>query len=159
MLLGVLITGVLVCRLLPPSAWTRGVEIGLCYVVLGAACVRALRGLWLVLALTVLAGAAAASLTFPAYHFVMLTHLPNVVPLFFLWEWSRSMPAGTRRAFRAANLAWVIGIPALLLSGAFDTLLRATPTGFGGLGGVAAFEPVRLAAAYAPPALAADMGM
>ena len=28
-----------------------------------------------------------------------------------------------------------------------------------GLGGVAAFEPAKLAAAYAPPALAADMGM
>ena len=54
-LLGVLITGVLVCRLLPVSAATRAVEIGLCYLVLGVACVRALRGTWLALALAVLA--------------------------------------------------------------------------------------------------------
>jgi hypothetical protein len=158
-LLGTLITGVLICRLLPVSAATRGVEIGLCYVVLGAACVRALRGAWLALALLVLATAAAASFTFPAYHFVMLAHLHNVVPLFFLWEWSRTMTPGLRRGFRAANLAWVVGVPALLLAGVFDPFLRALPTGFGGLGGVAAFEPVKLAAAYAPPALAADMGM
>jgi hypothetical protein len=160
-LLGVLITGVLICRLLPVSGVTRGVEIGLCYVVLGAACVRALthRPLWLVAALLLVAAAAAVSLTFPAYHFVVLTHLHNVVPLFFLWEWSRGMAAGARRAFRAVNLAWVIGVPALILAGAFDWLLRAAPAAFGGLGGVAAFEPGRLAASYAPPALAADMGV
>jgi hypothetical protein len=89
----------------------------------------------------------------------MLTHLHNVVPLFFLWEWSRSMTPALRRGFRAANLAWVIGIPALLLVGVFDALLRAAPAGFGGLGGVAAFDPDRLAASYAPPALAADLGL
>jgi hypothetical protein len=69
------------------------------------------------------------------------------------------MAAGARRAFRAVNLAWVIGVPALILAGAFDWLLRAAPAAFGGLGGVAAFEPGRLAASYAPPALAADMGV
>jgi hypothetical protein len=41
-LLGALITGVVVCRLLPVSAVTRGVEIGLSYVLLACACV----GLW-----------------------------------------------------------------------------------------------------------------
>jgi hypothetical protein len=169
-LLGILISGVLVCRLLPPSAMTRSVEIGLSYVVLGAACVRALRGPWLALAAAVLAAAAGASLTFPAYHFVVLTHLHNVVPLFFLWEWSRVMAPHVRRAFRATNLAWVIAIPALFLAGAFDSLLRAAPAGLGelasrafgqggGLGGVAAFDPDRLAASYAPPALVDDMGM
>jgi hypothetical protein len=158
-LLGGLITGVLICRLLPPGAVTRSVEIGLCYVVLGAACVRALRGRWLALAFVVLGLAGAASLTFPAYHFVLLTHLHNVVPLFFLWEWSRSMTPTVRRGFRAANLAWVVGIPALLLAGVFDALLRAVPSGFGGLGGVVAFDPDRLAASYVPPALAADAGL
>jgi hypothetical protein len=159
-LMGALITGVLICRLLPVSGWTRGVEIGLCYVVLGAACVRALahRRLWMVAALSGLALAAVVSLTFPAYHFVVLTHLHNVVPLFFLWEWSRGFAAVPRWGFRAVNLAWVLGVPALILAGAFDALLRAAPAGFGGLGGVAAFEPGRLAASYAPPALAADLG-
>jgi hypothetical protein len=160
-LLGVLITGVLVCRLLPVSAVTRGVEIGLCYVVLGVAVVRALahRRLWMVAALAGLAVAAAVSLTFPAYHFVVLTHLHNLVPLFFLWEWSKGLSGPPRWGFRAANLAWVIGIPALILAGAFDGLLRAAPAGLGGLGGVAAFEPGRLVASYAPPALAADLGI
>jgi hypothetical protein len=162
-MLGALITGVVVCRLLPVSAATRGVEIGLSYVLLAVACVRALSRWWLALALAVLAGALLTSLTFPAYHFVVLTHLHNVVPLFFLWEWSRGMAAGPRRGFRAVNLGWVVGVPALILAGVFDPLLRAVPATFGGLGGglggVAVFEPVRLAASYAPPALAADMGL
>jgi hypothetical protein len=128
-------------------------------VVLGTACVRGLRGRWLTLAIAVLAVAATASLTFPAYHFVMLTHLHNVVPLFFLWEWSRSMSPSARRGFRAANLAWVVGVPALLLAGVFDPVLRASAAAFGGLGGVAAFDPQRLAASYAPPALAGEMGL
>jgi hypothetical protein len=37
--------------------------------------------------------------------------------------------------------------------------LRTLPAGFGGLGGVAAFDPTKLAPLYAPPALVADMGM
>jgi hypothetical protein len=158
-LLGALITGVVVCRLLPVSAVTRGVEIGLSYVLLGVACVRSLVRWWRVLALGVLGVAAATSLVFPAYHFVVLTHLHNVVPLFFLWEWSRSLPPRARRIFRGVNLGWVLGVPALLLSGVFDALLRASPAAFGGLGGVAAFEPGRLVPTYAPPALAADMGL
>jgi hypothetical protein len=160
-LLAALITGILICRLLPVSDWSRGVEIGLSYVVLGIACVRALRDrpLWMAVALAVLAAAAGVSLTFPAYHFVVLSHLHNVVPLFFLWEWSRGMAAQARQWFRAVNLAWVLGIPALILAGVFDGLLRAVPAGLGGLGGVAAFDPGRLAASYAPPALAAEMGM
>jgi len=157
-LLGALITGVVVCRLLPVSAVTRGVEIGLSYVLLGVACVRSLARWWRVFALVALGGAAATSLVFPAYHFVVLTHLHNVVPLFFLWEWSRRLPDRARWLFRGVNLGWVLGVPALLLSGVFDPLLRAAPAAFGGLGGVAAFEPGRLAASYAPPALAADLG-
>jgi len=128
--LAALITGVFVCRLLPVSAGTRAVEIGLSYVLLAAACVRALRRrwVWLAVALAVLAGAAATSLAFPAYHFVVLTHLHNVVPLFFLWEWSRSIGGGRRRwAFRAVNVGWVLAIPGLLLAGAFDGVLRAAP--------------------------------
>jgi len=151
-LLGALITGVVVCRLLPVSAVTRGVEIGLSYVLLGVACVRSLARWWRVFALVVLGGAAATSLVFPAYHFVVLTHLHNVVPLFFLWEWSRRLPDRARWLFRGVNLGWVLGVPALLLSGVFDPLLRAAPAAFGGLGGVAAFEPGRLVPTYAPPA-------
>ena len=114
--------------------------------------------------LLALAGAGAGrprrSLAFPAYHFVVLTHLHNVVPLFFLWEWSRA-PARAGALARSGRRTWAgcSVVPALILAGVFDPLLRAAPAAFGGLGGVAAFEPGRLAAVYAPPALAADMGL
>jgi hypothetical protein len=162
-MLGVLVTGVLLCRLLPPGPGPRAAEIALSYVLLLVACVRVLgrhRPWWLVGSLVVLATAAVASFAFPAYHFVVLTHLHNVVPLFFLWEWSRTMGAGSRWPFRAVNLAWVVAVPGLMLAGAFDPLLRAAPAALAGFGGVAAFEPVRMAASYAPPAVAAgEMGL
>lgn len=155
-----LVTGVAVCRLVPLGGYSRAAEIVLCYGVLAAACVRMLRGRgWLLSgSLTVIGVAAATSLAFPAYHFVVLTHLHNVVPLFFLWEWSRVMPERTRRAFRAANVGWVLFIPALLLAGAFDGLLQASPAELGGFGGVTSFDPAQLAPAYTPPALS-DAGL
>jgi hypothetical protein len=70
------------------------------------------------------------------------------------------MGAGSRWPFRAVNLAWVVAVPGLMLAGAFDPLLRAAPAALAGFGGVAAFEPVRMAASYAPPAVAAgEMGL
>ncbi|MFJ1586392.1 hypothetical protein ACIOC1_24110 [Streptomyces sp. NPDC088197] len=141
-LLGALITGIVVCRLLPPSSATRTAEILLAYVLLAAACVHALRTRPVPLAAScaLLAGAAMASLAFPAYHFVVLAHLHNVVPLLFLWEWSRAMPRG-RAAFRAVQCGWVLVIPALLLSGALDGLL-----------GAGSGWTDRLALSYTPPA-------
>jgi hypothetical protein len=158
-LLAALITGVAVFRLLPVSAATRAGEIALSYGLLAVACVKALpvRRWWV--ALTVLAIAAAASLAYPAYHFVVLSHLHNVVPLFFLWEWSRSLDGGPRRAFRAANVGWVLVIPGLILAGVFDPLLRAAPAALGGFGGVAAFETSRLVPSYAFPAVAPELGL
>ncbi len=125
-LLAALISGVLICRLLPVSSATRAAEIALAYVVLAAACARVLPGrpAWLGLSLATLAGAAATSLAFPAYHFVVLTHLHNVVPLFFLWEWSRGFLGARQWAFRAVNIGWVLLVPGLILAGAFDALLR-----------------------------------
>ncbi len=154
-LLVALITGVLICRLLPPSTATRAAEIGLCYSLLGVACIRAWRHTprWLMAAAFILIVAAIASLAFPAYHFVVLTHLHNLVPLFFLWEWSHGMVRG-RTAFRIANVGWVLVIPALLLVGAFDGLLRTAPAALAGFGGVGSFDPGRLAVAYTPPAMA-----
>ena len=143
-----LITGVLVCRLLPGGAVTRAAEIVLCYVLLGVACARTWRSRvpLLALSLAVLALAAATSLAFPGYHFVVLTHLHNVVPLFFLWEWSRAVRSpGARTAFRASTVVWVFGVPALLLAGAFDRWLESSP------GAVAGFGVSRLAGAVTPP--------
>lgn len=155
-LLATLITGVLICRLLPVSTGTRAAEIVLSYVLLSVACVRALRGRWwwVTGSLAVLAIAAATSLTFPAYHFVVLSHLHNVVPLFFLWEFSAGLPPLPRRALRAANVGWVLVVPALILAGVFDAVLRTAPAALGGFGGVAQFEAGRLATSYAPPVFA-----
>ena len=44
-----------------------------------------------------LAVAAYASFCYPAYHFVVLTHLHNLVPLVFLWDWARRLPAADAR--------------------------------------------------------------
>jgi len=158
-LLVALVTGVMVCRLLPPGNGSRAAEIGLSYVLLAVACIRCLaprRG-WLVLSLAVLALAASVSFAFPAYHFVVLSHLHNVVPLFFLWEWSASLRPGRRGLFRAVNLGWVLVVPGLILSGLFDPVLRAAPAALGGLG---SFEVAGLVRTYAPPSLVpTDMGV
>jgi hypothetical protein len=158
-LLVALVTGVMVCRLLPPGNGSRAAEIGLSYVLLAAACVRSVahRKGWLTLAVAVLALAATVSFAFPAYHFVVLSHLHNVVPLFFLWEWSASLRPGRRGLFRAVNLGWVLVVPGLILSGLFDPVLRAAPAALGGLG---SFEVAGLVRTYAPPSLVpTDMGV
>jgi len=158
-LLVALVTGVMVCRLLPPGNGSRAAEIGLSYVLLAVASVRCLgpRRSWLSLSLAVLALAASVSFAFPAYHFVVLSHLHNVVPLFFLWEWSASLRPGRRGLFRAVNLGWVLVVPGLILSGLFDPVLRAAPAALGGLG---SFEVAGLVRTYAPPSLVpTDMGV
>lgn len=149
-LLAVLITGIVVCRLLPSGAWPRTAEILLVYGLLATACAFALRRSPAVLAVAVavLALAAAASTAFPAYHFVVLTHLHNLVPLLFLWEWSADLRRG-RGAFRAVQIGWVVVVPGLLLAGAFDGWLAS---GAADLGAFGSHHPEQLAAAYTPPA-------
>lgn len=141
-LLAALISGIVLCRVLPAGTASRDGEILLAYGLLAAACVHALRQRPAVLAAScaVIAAAATASLSFPDYHFVVLTHLHNVVPLLFLWEWSKGMRRG-RRAFRAVQVGWVLVIPALILSGALD-----------GLMGAGSAWTARLSVSYTPPA-------
>jgi len=151
-----LISAIVVCRIagLYIGQPARYAEILLGYAVLAAGCAHALRGRWLAGAGAVLALAAAVSLAWPGYHFVVLAHLHNVVPLFFLWEWSGRLRGG-RGWFRAVQLAWVLGVPALVLAGAADGLL----TGFDATT-VAAFagDPARIVALSAPPGSAAIIG-
>lgn len=141
-LLLALSTGIVLCRLAPVGELSRAAEICLAYGLLAVACGYGLRGRPAALAgaVGVLVLAAGCSLTYPAYHFVVLTHLHNLVPLLFLWEWSRGLLRG-RRLFRAVQLTWVVGLPLLLLFGAFDRWLADG-------GG----ETDRLSAAYTPPA-------
>ena len=60
-------------------------------------------------AASILAAAAYASFSFPAYHFVVLTHLHNLVPLIFLWDWAGRIAAPRARlAFRLTQLLWIV---------------------------------------------------
>ncbi|GAA0921676.1 hypothetical protein Vau01_069960 [Virgisporangium aurantiacum] len=117
-----LVSGIVVCRVaaLVVGAPARYAEIVIGYAVLAAATVVARnRVRYLVLAALVVA--VGASIRWPAYHFVVLAHLHNVVPLIFLWEWARRLPTNAARAgFRAVQVAWVLAAPALILAGAAD---------------------------------------
>jgi hypothetical protein len=138
-----LVSGIVVCRL----AGARTPEILLAYAVLAAGVVHAVRPTgWRVVALAGLGVAMAVSLSWPAYHFVVLAHLHNVVPLVFLWEWARTLPAG-RTAFRAAQLLWVLAIPALILAGVFDPWIAGGPSTVAAFAGT----PASVAAPVVPP--------
>ncbi|NUO91764.1 MAG: hypothetical protein HOQ18_13230, partial [Dermatophilaceae bacterium] len=129
-LLVALITAIVVCRLLAGVVGrpARLAEILLGYAVIALAARYGLDGRRRRVAWAVVGAAAVVSSAFPAYHFVVLTHLHNVVPLFFLWEWSRRItsPRG-RRAFRAVQLLWVVAIPAVVLLGLVDGSLSTDP--------------------------------
>ncbi len=155
-LLLVFITVIAACRVWPDGGVrARRVEVLSAYALLAAAWwwVRAtLARAAAAAGWVALGAAAAASLTLLDYHFVVLVHLHNIVPLCFLWEWSRRLPAG-RNVFRAVNLAWVAVLPALVLVGAFDRVLRGTTARLGPLG---TFTPASLSSAYTPPAWATE---
>ncbi|HEX8004096.1 MAG TPA: hypothetical protein VF519_15515 [Mycobacteriales bacterium] len=53
------------------------------------------------------------------WYFVAVTYLHNLVPFVFLWDWSaRALAGRARAAFRAVQGAWLLVVPALLLTGA-----------------------------------------
>ncbi len=97
-LLLILISGIVGCRLVAgyQPVIARYAEVGLGYLVLAVGCWYGLRGRRLAVALGVLAVAAVGSFGWPSYHFVMLAHLHNLVPLVFLWEWARRLAAAGR---------------------------------------------------------------
>jgi hypothetical protein len=147
-----LVTGIVACRLTAE----RTPEILLGYAILGTGVWWAPRPGWQrLIGLAVLGGAMSVSLRFPAYHFVVLAHLHNVVPLFFLWEWARRLPAPGRRWFRATQVGWVIAVPALVFSGLLDRWIAA------GGGTVAAFagSPAAMRAPFTPPDAALAIGL
>lgn len=81
-----------------------------------------LRGSQRAVVLALVAASAVVSLLNPGWYFLVLTHVHNLVPVAFLWDWSRRLSRG-RTAFLATQLAWAFGIPALILSGALDGLV------------------------------------
>lgn len=127
-LLLALISGIVLCRTTAPWApdFSRIGEISLGYLVIGYALVRVLRGGRRVIAVSIVVALAALSFHWSTWHFIVLTHLHNVIPLFFWWEWSRRITDPLRRrAFRAIHLLWVVAIPTLILAGALDGVLTA----------------------------------
>jgi hypothetical protein len=155
-LLAVLVTGVVVCRLLEGVVGrpAQVAEIGLGYVVLAVGAQRGLEGGRKVAVWAALVPAAVVSLAWPAYHFVVLSHLHNLVPLVFLWGWAdRIRSEGGRRAFLAAQVLWVVAVPLVILSGALDGLLTTDVGIVGSLVG----DGHSVLAATAPPGQAATV--
>lgn len=159
-LLLILISGIVLCRtigMLVPAVF-RPAEIAIGYLVLAVGCWIGLRQdgrspVPLVARLTVLAGAAVLSFAFPDYHFVVLTHLHNLVPLVFLWDWATRLPTPAgRRAFRATQVLWIVIVPTLILLGVFDLAIMNDP------GVVQRFvgDGSRVIAATAPPLTSYD---
>lgn len=97
----------------PGREYARLGEIIAAFVVAGIAAWLAGRR-WRLPILGSLGLLAAGSLSYPAFYFALLTHAHNLVPMLFLWEWSK------RASFRAASLIWFVGIPVLILAGTFD---------------------------------------
>ncbi|HET9649430.1 MAG TPA: hypothetical protein VFP34_14540 [Microlunatus sp.] len=139
-LLLALITGIVVCRLLTTFAPAVGrpSEIVLGFLVLAAGALLGLRslgrarsraGVVLIVAVALLLGSGAvASIAFPAYYFVVLTHLHNLVPLVFLWEWAGRIPGGAARAaFRLTQVLWIVVLPLVILAGALDRFIVDGP--------------------------------
>jgi hypothetical protein len=157
-LLLALTSGIALCRLTATS-WpvgSRYAEVLIGYAILAAGCWIGLRGIALLAGLGVLALGAYASFSYPAYHFVVLTHLHNLVPLVFLWDWaSRIAAPRARLAFRMTQVLWIIIVPLLILAGVLDRWVSAAP-------GVAAHfvgDGDRIIAATAPPAATAEIGV
>ena len=157
-LLLTLITGIVVCRvaagLWPGPARTAEVVLG--FVILGVGCWIGLRAGWLILAWSLLAVAGTAAVLMPGYYFVILTHLHNLVPLVFLWEWASRLPVPTDRwLFRGVQVLWIVLVPLLILAGVFDGLIVADP----GVAGYFVGDGSRMVAATAPPDVWAQLGL
>ena len=151
-----LVTAIVVCRLLTGVIGRPAqlAEIVLGYGVIALAARNGLQGRRRQVAWAVLSAATAVSLALPAYHFVVLTHLHNVVPLFFLWEWSRRIGSRAGRdAFRVVQLLWVLAVPAVVLLGLFDGSLTTDP----GIVRSVVGDGQSVVAASAPPGEAAPL--
>jgi len=76
--------------------------------------------------LAAVATVAVLALWFTPAWFVTQAWLHNIIPVVFLWQWSRLIEdRGGRNLFRGITLGWVVLVPVAILAGAFDPLLRA----------------------------------
>lgn len=121
----------------------------------GFALMLGLRGRRRYLALVPVALVALVSFSELPWYWHLLTHAHNVVPLIFLWDWTRGRSPGRRLTFVGTNLIWLIGIPCMILLGLADPLLaNAQP------GTVAHLvDPDLLIASVAPPGADPGVGL
>ena len=114
-----------------------------------------LRGTLRYVALGVVAAVTALSFVELPWYWHFLTHGHNVVPLIFLWDWTRRFRPIARLGFVAANLLWVAAIPLLLLFGPLGGHVNPDPPAV--VGRIA--DPAFLVAAASPPGADASMGL
>lgn len=99
----------------------RGLEIVFAFVILATGVQLVLRGTARNFGYVAVGLLAGASLLWPQWYMLVITHLHNLVPVIFLWEWSRRIRNHRWRwAFRSLHIVWASVIPALILSGALD---------------------------------------
>lgn len=101
----------------------RQIEAAGAFVLIGLAVWVGLRGRWRIAGLVLAALGGLVALLWPAWYWHLITHLHNVVPLVFLWDWSRRLPDSQRRVFLGVQGFWALLIPGLIVAGAFDALL------------------------------------
>ncbi|MDO5675875.1 MAG: hypothetical protein Q4G35_00030 [Propionibacteriaceae bacterium] len=124
----------------------QALEIGLGMAVLAV-------GAWIAgqrrLGLAAVAVATVAAFVWPQWYFHVLTHIHNLIPLLFLWDWARRRLPTSRAvaAFMGVNLIWAVFIPVAIVGGAFDALISTDP------GPAASWvgDGARVLAASAPP--------
>lgn len=114
-----------------------------------------LRGRARLLAILPVVLVTAVSLAELPWYWHLLTHAHNVVPLIFLWDWTRGRAAAARLAFVGANLVWLLGVPAAILLGAADPLLNGVAPG----AVTRLVDPAVLVAATAPPGADSAVGL
>jgi hypothetical protein len=151
------LTAIVLIRLAPLGPVGRPAEIVATYGLLGAVLVLRLGGRprLLMASLLALLLAATISLAYADYHFVAITHLHNVLPLVFLWEWtSGSSDTVPGRAFRLLNLTWAVLLPTLLLAGVLGEPAMLDPTWATGILG----EADSFVRTLAPPGGDSELG-
>ena len=155
-LLVLLLTVLVGARLLATINRTlaQQIEAAGAFVLVGLAVWIALRGRARTVGLVIAVFLALLALAWPAWYWHLITHLHNVVPLIFLWDWSRRLAPRTRNWFLAAQVGWGLIVPALIVLGAFDALLSPDAASFAA-GWVADGQSVINAAA--PPGASAEL--
>ena len=122
-----LITGVALARASTGLiAHTDLIEVVFGCSVIALGCVYALKA-WRPAALILVGVLMAVSLWNPSGYFFVFTHAHNLIPLVFVWDWSRRLATG-RRTFLGVSVGWSIGIPLALLGGLATLASTNVPT-------------------------------